>query len=249
MSRRDPNVRVWLLRLGLISLLATAPCDALAQKRELTPAEQKAADMRMPELDRSALEPELREPAQVKEGERNPFGLVALPQEEAVEVEAIQAETEEMRLRRVLGNMRISGVSGSPGSYRVVLNSMQLREGDMLPKLFADQAETIRVTSISDREVILSFSEKDPSIPPRTIGLSYDLKPRASSLLPGEIFQKLVPFTSKGTVDLKPLELPAAKAIAEGAEEGNLQGLTERTFELMGEPSSRTADEEAPATD
>jgi len=220
-----------------------------AQERERTPAEQKAADMRMPDLDRSALEPEMREPAKIEEGERNPFGLVTVPQEEAGAEQSIQAETEEMRLRRVLGNMRISGVSGSSGTYRVVLNSMHLKQGDTLPKLFADQAETLRVMSISDREVILSFAEKDPNIPPRTIGLSYDLKPRASALLPGEIFQKLVPFTTRGAVDLKPLEVPAVKSIAEGAEEGNLQGLTERTFELMGEPSSRKADEEAPAAD
>jgi hypothetical protein len=249
MNCRRFNARTEIGRLVLIALLVAWASDVSAQKRELTPAEQKAADMRMPDLDRSALEPELREPAKILEGERNPFGLVALPKEEVTETETIQAETEEMRLRRVLGNMRISGVSGSPGFYRVVLNSMHLKQGDILPKLFADQAETIQVTSISDREVILSFAEKDPSIPPRTIGLSYDLKPRASSLLPGEIFQKLVPFTSKGTVDLKPLELPAAKFIAEGAEEGNLQGLTERTFELMGETSSRKFDEEAPAAD
>lgn len=220
-----------------------------AQERELTPAEQKAADMRLPDLDRSALEPEKREPAKIQEGERNPFGLVSLPQEETEEAESIQAETEEMRLRRVLGNMRISGVSGSPGSYRVVLGPMHIRQGDVLPKLFTDQAETLQVTSISNGEVILSFREKDPSIPPRTIGLSYDLRPRPTSLLPGEIFQKLVPFTPKGVVDLKPLELPALKAIAGGAEDGKLQGLTERTFELMGEPSSRKADEENPPAD
>jgi hypothetical protein len=232
-----------------LALVAFCLDRSVAQERELTPAEQKAADMRLPDLDRSALEPEKREPAKIQEGERNPFGLVSLPQEQAEEEETIQAETEEMRLRRVLGNMRVSGVSGASGSYRVVLGPMHIRQGDTLPKLFADQAETLQVTSISDGEVILSFKEKDPGIPPRTIGLAFDLKPRPTSLLPGEIFQKLVPFTAKGVVDLKPLELPALKAIAEGAEDGNLQGLTERTFELMGEPSSRKADEENPPAD
>ena len=226
------------------ALLAVLLHPLMGQERELTPAEQKAADMRLPDLDRSALEPEMREPATIKEGERNPFGLVSVPQEEAEEQESVQVETEEMRLRRVLGNMRISGVSGVPGSYRVVLGPMHVRNGETLPKLFTDQAETLQVTSISDREVILSFKEKDPGIPPRTIGLSYDLKPRPKALLPGEVFQKLVPFTAKGAVDLKPLEPPAIKEIAEGAEEGSLQGLTERTFELMGEPSSRKPDEE-----
>jgi hypothetical protein len=234
------------LTLGLIFLCLLIAIPALAQERELTPAEQKAADMRIPELDRSAMEPERREPATVVEGERNPFGLVSLPPEEVEEVEQIASETEEMRIRRILANMRISGVSGSPGSYRVVLGSMQLKDGDTLPKLFVDQAEVLRVQSIGDREIILAFEEKAPGLPARTIGLGYDLTPRPQSLLSGELFKKLVPFTPKGSPDLKPLEVPAVKAIAEGAEKSGLQGLTERSHELMGEATPRSSDESAP---
>jgi len=232
------------LALLLALLVLTNP--ALAQDRELTPAEKKAADMRIPELDRSAMAPERREPATVVEGERNPFGLVSLPPEEVQEVEQIASETEEMRIRRILANMRISGVSGSPGSYRVVLGSMQLKDGEILPKLFADQAEVLRVQSIGEREIILAFEEKAPGLPARTIGLGYDLTPRPQSLLSGELFKKLVPFTPKGAPDLKPLEVPAVKAIAEGAEKSGLQGLTERSHELMGEASPRSSDESAP---
>lgn len=227
----------------LLILNAFGPGSGYAQERELTPAEQKAADMRLPDLDRSALEPDKREPATVQEAERNPFGLVSLPPTEVEETATIQAETEEERLRRILGNMRVSGMSGSPGAYLVLLGSMQIKEGQRLPKLFADQAELLRVTKVTDREIILSFEEKDASVPPRTIGLGYDLRPRPQSLLPGEIFGKLVPFTSKGARDLKPLEVPAVKAITEGAEAAGLQGLTERAFELMGEPSFRREDE------
>jgi hypothetical protein len=234
------------LTLGLIFLCLLLAIPTLAQERELTPAEQKAADMRIPELDRSAMEPERREPATVVEGERNPFGLVSLPPEEVEEVEQIASETEEMRIRRILANMRISGVSGSPGSYRVVLGSMQLKDGDTLPKLFVDQAEVLRVQSIGDREIILAFEEKAPGLPARTIGLGYDLTPRPQSLLSGELFKKLVPFTPKGSPDLKPLEVPAVKAIAEGAEKSGLQGLTERSHELMGEATPRSSDESAP---
>jgi len=230
--------------LLLALLVLTNP--ALAQDRELTPAEKKAADMRIPELDRSAMAPERREPATVVEGERNPFGLVSLPPEEVQEVEQIASETEEMRIRRILANMRISGISGSPGSYRVVLGSMQLKDGEILPKLFADQAEVLRVQSIGEREIILAFVEKAPGLPARTIGLGYDLTPRPQSLLSGELFKKLVPFTPKGAPDLKPLEVPAVKAIAEGAEKSGLQGLTERSHELMGEASPRSSDESAP---
>ena len=227
----------------LLILNAFGVGSGYAQEREITPAEQKAADMRLPDLDRSALEPDKREPANVQEAERNPFGLLSLPPTEVEETATIQAETEEMRLRRILGNMRVSGVSGSPGAYLVLLGSMQIKEGQPLPKLFADQAELLRVTKVTDREIILSFEEKDSGVPPRTIGLGYDLRPRPQSLLPGEIFGKLVPFTPKGAPDLKPLEVPAVKAIAEGAEAAGLQGLTERTFELMGEPSFRREDE------
>jgi len=230
--------------LLLALLVLTNP--ALAQEKELTPAEQKAADMRIPELDRSAMAPERREPATVVEGERNPFGLVSLPPEEVQEVEQIASETEEMRIRRILANMRISGVSGSPGSYRVVLGSMQLKDGEILPKLFADQAEVLRVQSIGEREIILAFEEKALGLPARTIGLGYDLTPRPQSLLSGELFKKLVPFTPKGAPDLKPLEVSAVKAIAEGAEKSGLQGLTERSHELMGEASPRSSDESAP---
>jgi len=226
----------------LLVLVLSSP--GRSQERELTPAEQKAADMRLPELDRSALEPEKREPAKVLEGERNPFGLVALPPEEVKETETIQMETEEMRLRRILGNMRISGVSGLPGSYRVVLGSLHLKQGDLLPKLFANQAEVLRVSSITDREVILSFAEKSADIAPRSIGLSYDLKPRPKSLLAGELFQAIVPFTAKGAPDLKPMEVPAVKAIGEGAKESELQGYIDRSFKLMGEPSSRSEGEQ-----
>ena len=232
--------------LGLLLPVLVLTIPALAQERELTPAEQKAADMRIPELDRSAMAPERREPATVVEGERNPFGLVSLPPEEVQEVEQIASETEEMRIRRILANMRISGVSGSPGSDRVVLGSMQLKDGEILPKLFADQAEVLRVQSIGEREIILAFVEKVTGLPARTIGLSYDLTPRPQSLLSGELFKKLVPFTPKGAPDLKPLEVPAVKAIAEGAEKSGLQGLTERSHELMGEASPRSSDESAP---
>ncbi len=227
--------------LAMFALLA--PGVVLrAQERQLTPAEQKAADMRLPDLDRSALEPEKREPAKVSEGERNPFGLVSLPPTEVEETATIQAETEEMRLRRILGNMRVSGASGAVGSYSVLLGPMRIRAGEKLPKLFADQAEVLTVTSITDREITLSFEEKDPDIPPRRIGLGYDLDPRPRSLLPGEFFSKVVPFTAKGARDLKPLEVPAVTSIAVAAEAAGLQGLTERSFELMGEPEFR-ADE------
>lgn len=228
-------------------VLAVASCPAPAQEVALTPAEQKAADMRMPELDRTALQPEKREPETVREGERNPFGLIVLPKEEEEKVvETVQTETEEMRIRRILANMRVSGLSGSKGSYRAILGPMSVKEGEILPKLFANQAEVLRVAKITDREVVLSFAEKDPSLPPRTLALGFDLQPRPNALLAGEFFKKLVPFTAKGVPDLKPIEMPSVKAVIDGAEASDLEGLVERSSELMGDPSYRSGYEQSP---
>jgi hypothetical protein len=58
-----------------------------------------------------------------------------------------------------------------------------------------------------------------------------------------------VPFTAKGAPDLKPLEVPAVKSIAEGAEDAGLQGLTERSFELMGEPEFRADEQKTEAAE
>jgi len=222
---------------GLFFGIAALPLGA--QETGLTPAEQKAADMRLPELDRTALEPERREPATVEPGERNPFGLVSVPEREAKEIEPLAVETEEMRIRRILGNMRVSGLSGSSGAYRVLIGSVQLGVGDEVPRLFADQGEVLRVKSISEREMVLVFNEKDPNLPPRSIQLGFELQPRPRSLLAGELFRKLVPFDKKGARALKPLEIPAVQAIVDGAEAAGLQSMTDRTYQLMGEPSYR----------
>lgn len=232
--------------LGRAGALLLGFCSSplLAQQTELSPAEQKAADMRLPELDRSALEPERREPAAVEAGERNPFGLVSVPEREAEEIEPLAAETEEMRIRRILGNMRVSGLSGLPGSYRVLIGSVRLGVGDEVPRLFADQGEVLRVQSITEREIVLVFNEKDPNLPPRSIQLGFELQPRPRSLLAGELFRKLVPFDKKGARALKPLEVPAVQAIVDAAEAAGLQSITDRSYQLMGEPTYRRGPDE-----
>ncbi len=223
----------------LPGLLAFLPVCTVRAQQELTPAQQKAADLRMPDLDRTALLPEMRSPTEVREGERNPFGMVSLPPpEEEKTVEVVEMETEEMKIRRILGNMRVSGLSGVPGDYTVLVGPLRMRQGENLPRLFADQAEVLRVISVTEREAVLTFVEKDPDLPPRTIGLSIDLKPRVHSLLAGELFVKTVPFNKKGAPDVKPLELPQIEALLKAVDEKGLQSLIERRRDLLGEAVS-----------
>jgi hypothetical protein len=203
----------------------------------LTPEQQKALDLRLPDLDRSALEPEKRAPVTVNEDERNPFGLLSVPAPEEEEIK-IEVETEEMKIRRVLGNMRVSGLSGQPGSYRILLGSMQLSEGDMVPRLFANQAEQLRVEDITDRQLVLAFVERrqQQDLPPRTIGLGIDLTPRVRSLLPGEIFTNVVTFDEKGAQSLEPIPTESVDIVLEQIKTNRLtEALTEHRRAFLGE--------------
>jgi hypothetical protein len=218
----------------LIAQVAENSPSAAEVSRKPTPAEQKAADLRLPKLDRSALQPENRQPVNVTEDERNPFGMVALLPGESRPVQVLKAESEETKLRRVLSNMRISGLAGSPGSYGVLIGPIPAREGEELPRIFADQAERLRVDSITEREVKLVFVESDKSMVPRTIGLTVDLRPKVTALMPGEVFLRAVPFGADGGVTLPPMQSVAVDSTLKGLEASDLESLTERSYDLMG---------------
>jgi len=235
-----PAVKAFLRSLLILSGLSW---PSLAQE-ELTPEQQKARDMALPALDRSALKPNAREEAEILPGERNPFGLVSGAP--APEGAAPVAETEEQKLRRTLGSMRIGGLTGSPGSYRVLLGPMPLREGDLLPRMFSTQAELLKVRKITEKEVSLAFVEKDTNQPPRVIGLAIDLKPRVNSMMSGEAFNKLVTFGADGEPSAPPLAVPSVTSFMEGAQASQLQSLVDRPFDMMGDATPKKSDEETP---
>lgn len=216
------------------------PLSAPAQSENLTPAEEKSADMRIPELDRSALEPEKRAPTEVSPGERNPFGLLAVPAPEEKEAVKIQIETEEMKMRRILGNMRVTGLSGEVGEYRVLLGSMLLAKGDTVPRLFQNQGEVLQVDDITDRSVVLSFVERKQQNdqPPRTVTLAIDLEPRVRSLLPGELFTSVVKFDERGAQAMPPIKTEGVESILKQFETNHLtEALIDHRRALLGDAS------------
>ena len=205
-----------------------------------------AADLRLPALDRSELTPDKRDPETVAADERNPFGFVA----PAVSIQApTEAENEEAKLRRVLAGMRVTGNSSGSGPSSALLGPILVREGEVLPRLFADQAEVLRIQSITDREVVIVFVEKDQSKQPRTLNLPVDLSARVKSLMPGEFFGSLVTFDGAKKVNLPPLKSGAAGSLAERLKgEGvQLQPLVERTTEFMGEAEASKQKEQPDA--
>lgn len=237
--------------LSLVPLLAVAAVLFLAtqadaqQQTNATPAPVEAATPppAVPRPERALLRPDSKQPVTLQTGERNPFGLVSVPKvEEGADV-AVEDETEEAKIRRVLANMRISGRSGTPGNYQVLLGPLVVRKGDLLPPLFANQAEVLRVEDITDRELTFAFVEADAAMAPRKFGISFDVSARVRSLMPGEAFSQLVSMTPQGKVDLPPVETEGVKDFLQGAEEQKFESMVDRSFELLGASARPQADE------
>jgi hypothetical protein len=213
---------VLLQTLCLAAQTGTLPADA-----------EKRADLRIPELDRSALEPETRAlaPAGVAPGERNPFGLLYLPPPKETEVK-VEEETEEDKIKRVILAMPVSGLSSVPGvpdSFRVMLGPMALSKGEVVPKMFHDQTEKLVVKNITDGKIEFAFVEAGESeLPPREFGRAFerglstkheDGSPRVGMMMAGEIFADLVKFQgSKVAEESQSVSWAAARAILKSYE-------------------------------
>jgi len=178
----------------------------------------------------------------LSEGGESPFGMATALLEE---ISPTRRMSEEQKLRSVLSKIRVSGRMGEDGSYRVLLGPMLVGVGDVLQPIFVNQVERLKVQSISDRGVVLEFVEKEQTAEPRTIGLPYDLRPRADSLLAGELFLKMIPLNGQGDPVLPPLVLPSVENVMTGIEQGNMQSLVERPVELMNAPALRESNEAA----
>lgn len=214
----------------------------------LTPEMQKQKDLRGPsmsESELSTLTPEAREKTDfvdVKEAEVSPFSMVAKLIDEFAP--ARPTATEEQKIRRVLSGMRVSGLAGSSDRRRVLIGSMTAAEGDPLPPLFYNQAEQLKVFSISERAVVLEFIEKQREGEPRRIELPFDLSARVDSLLPGEAFVKIVPVDGDGGVKLPPKMLEPVKAALKATQNQDLQSMVDRPIELLNAPAVLQTDEQ-----
>lgn len=237
-----PWFMAWVLLMTLSFAFAQEDSPPV---KELTPAQQKAADLRLPDLDRSGLLPERRNPTDVNNKERNPFGTVAPPPKEEKEIAPLEVETEEMKIRRILGSMRVSGITGSSDTgYTVLMGPLLLRTGTTLPRLFLDQAETLHVVSVTDHDVVIAFAEKDPALPPRTLSFGINLRPRVHSVLTGELLKKVVTFDRRGAVNMEPLKSQGAEVVSQSLDKQGAASLVERNFDMMGEATFTPKDNE-----
>lgn len=220
----------WLMvAIAAMGWVWYAPAQSVAP-----PDDAKAADLRMPALDRTSLDPHVREEQRTDmiEGERNPFGVIKPPvvEEEAVETEEV--ETEEMKLRRVLASTRVTGFVGSGTNRKVLMGPLQLQVGHRLPQLFANQAEVLRVAEITDREVKFVFQDRDPTVE-RTFSVAINLQPGVDSLLYGEFLTNTVPF-HRGQPQADRPVMDSVQALVKAVEESGLGALVQLPPAMMG---------------
>jgi hypothetical protein len=178
--------------------------------------------------------PDGRQSVEVRPSERNPFG-----QQVALEVQSTTAGTqdsvsEESRLRRILRALKISGVSGQGQSRRVLIGSLILKPGDLLPPLISNQAESLRVLGVDASQVTLEFLEKDPAAESRKIILFYGLAPTVTQFLFGEAAEDLAQIGPKGQSQIPALTSPEVSGILQKAQDAELKNLVDRNVRMMG---------------
>jgi hypothetical protein len=210
-----------------------APPKAAAPPQQ-APGGDKQADLRIPDLDRSALEPDMRAPTEVLPGEKSSFGFVAEP--EAPQASPVRSESEEDKIRRVLALMPVRGLAGQDCGNRVLLGSMPLEKGDIVPRLFESQALVLRVAEVTDRKVLLVITNDGQQIP-----LSFDLAPRVRSVLPGVLLGDVAEFDESGRPKDQELRTPAIDQIS-----GRLKAAQEKVRDV---PRRSLGESYAPSTD
>lgn len=185
-----------------------------------------------PAASESLLYPDARQVLEVRGNERNPFiQQIAEPTSVAAPQEGV---TEEARIRRILRAVKISGVSGSPGNRQLLLGSLILKPGFVLPPLLNNQAEVLRVVSVDESSITLEFVEKDPAADARKVVLSFDLKPEVNQFLYGEAVEELAQIGPKGQPKMPPLTAGGVTEILKGSQDAELQNIADRDVKLMG---------------
>jgi hypothetical protein len=129
------------------------------------------------------MRPDQKRPLLLKESERNPYAK-RNPQEEVATQETANAE--ELRIRGIIGSLRVTGRSRGPNGLRVLLGDLVLEEGRVLPQLIEGQSENLRVLELNDDTVVLGWIDADHGKPTgKAMQVAYDLSPIVGFALNG----------------------------------------------------------------
>lgn len=163
-----------------VSVLALSLLGSLAAQ-EAPPAAPAAAFApgRMIEM-----RPGDKRPLLLKDNERNPYAKRSLEETQSAPEES---NSEELRIRQRLGELRVTGRSQGPNGLRVLLGDIILEEGRVLPQLLPNQSESLRVVEISEDTVVLGWLDLEThELTGKTMQVAYDLTPSVGYALHGQ---------------------------------------------------------------
>lgn len=181
----------------------------------------------------SLLFPDGRQVLDVRTTERNPFAQ-QIAEPPIATANPQEGVSEEARLRRILRAVKVNGVSGTSGKHQVLLGSLILKPGVILPPLISNQIEVLRVVSVDETSMTLEFVEKDPAVDARKIVLPFNLKPEVTQFLYGEAVEDLAQIGPKGQTQLPPLSSEGVSEIVKGSQDAELKSMADRDVKLMG---------------
>ena len=104
--------------------------------------------------------PEERVAIQLAPTEKSPFGLKILGDGG----QPRSTDNEENWIRMAIQRLPVSGVVNSEDGRKVLLGSLILEKGKILPPVIPQQAEVLRVLDVSDQRAEIGFLEADGSI-------------------------------------------------------------------------------------
>ena len=129
------------------------------------------------------LMPYQKTPVEVGTKERNPFAnRTPKTQEKPEELENI----EEDRIRVILSELPIGGVSRGKHGLHVLLGDMKLERGAVVPRLLQDQTAQLMVSLITEEKIEFAWLEKSGGNARRLV-LPIDIEPKVGFVLHGQM--------------------------------------------------------------
>jgi hypothetical protein len=173
--KATPNMYTKLiLTLGLSTALLSGAAGQEARGKQAAAAEDIGVlpDQKTAMALKSTVDPEAR----------NPFAARTI--DEGLTI-VQDTRSEEGRIRAVLDGFIVNGIAkSSNGGYSAQLESIILKEGQLLPRLLKDQVDQLRVTKITDRLVEITWVGDEDAEKPRQVAMKVDMTPTVEVVLP-----------------------------------------------------------------
>jgi hypothetical protein len=130
-------------------------------------------DQKRAEADASRLQEGVRNPFATRT-DKSPSGPVAK-----------DTQSEEARIRAALDKFTVNGFAQSPdGSLTAQLESIILKEGELLPRVIEGQVDDLRVTKITAKLVEFTWVGDEDADNARQVTKAVDMSPKVAVMLP-----------------------------------------------------------------